>query len=82
MSTSLYKIKDLPDLLETHEAAAVLRRKEQTLRCWAMRGNGPLQPVRLHSKGGRLLWPRAQILALIGINEEGADIGFVKKKRG
>lgn len=40
--------------LPTHEAAHHLNRSPQTLRLWAMRGDGPLQPLRI---GRRLAWP-------------------------
>ena len=44
--------------LPTHEAAHHLNRSPQTLRQWAMRGDGPLQPRRI---AGRLAWPVADI---------------------
>jgi hypothetical protein len=40
--------------LPTAEAAAHLNRAPQTLRIWAMRESGPIQPVRVN---GRLAWP-------------------------
>jgi len=48
------------DFLTTAEAAAELRRSQQTLRRWAMRGDGPLQPIRLRRRGP-LLWRLADI---------------------
>ena len=39
--------------LPTAEAAAHLNRAPQTLRIWAMRESGPIQPVRVN---GRLAW--------------------------
>ena len=39
--------------LPTAEAAAHLNRAPQTLRIWAMRESGPIQPVRIN---GRLAW--------------------------
>ena len=50
-------------ILTTEEAAFYLNRKSQTLRCWAMREDGLLQPVRIN---GRLGWKVADIRALIG----------------
>ena len=44
--------------LPTHEAAHHLNRSPQTLRQWAMRGDGPVQPRRI---AGRLAWPVADI---------------------
>lgn len=50
--------------LPTREAAAHLNRADQTLRLWAMRGAGPITPVRVH---GRLAWPVADIKRLMGV---------------
>jgi hypothetical protein len=50
--------------LPTPEAAAQLNRAEQTLRLWAMRGDGPLQPLRIN---GRLAWPVADLKKLLGV---------------
>lgn len=50
--------------LTTREAAHHLNRQQQTLRCWAMRENGPIQPLRIN---GRLAWPTADIRRLLGI---------------
>lgn len=44
--------------LTTKEAAFHLNRSEQTLRLWACKQNGPLQPVRIN---GRLAWLVAEI---------------------
>ena len=57
-------LKEAPDMLTTREAAEILRRKKNTLRLWAAKGNGPIQPVRL-KPGGLLLWRKADILKLI-----------------
>ena len=43
-------------------AAYHLGRSPQTLRVWACRGTGPIQPVRVH---GRLSWPVAEIKRLL-----------------
>ena len=48
----------------TAEAAHHLNRAEQTLRIWAMRGSGPLTPLRIH---GRLAWPVSDLRKLLGI---------------
>jgi hypothetical protein len=50
--------------LPTPEAAFHLNRAPQTLRLWAMRGNGPLRPLRIH---GRLAWPVSEIRRLLGV---------------
>ena len=50
--------------LPTPEAAAQLNRAEQTLRLWAMRGNGPIQPLRIN---GRLAWPVAELRRILGV---------------
>lgn len=49
--------------LPTREAAYHLNRKQQTLRIWACRENGPIRPIRVH---GRLAWRVADIRKLIG----------------
>ena len=50
--------------LPTAEAAHHLNRSNQTLRIWAMTGEGPLKPLRIN---GRLAWPVADIKALVGV---------------
>lgn len=50
--------------LPTPEAAAQLNRAEQTLRLWSMRGDGPIQPLRIN---GRLAWPVADLKKLLGV---------------
>jgi hypothetical protein len=63
-------IQSLPLELETRanlptpEAAYHLNRAQQTLRCWAMRGDGPIRPLRIN---GRLAWPVARIKELAGV---------------
>lgn len=49
----------------TEEAAFYLNRKPQTLRCWAMRENGLIRPLRVN---GRLAWPVSEIKKILGIN--------------
>lgn len=48
--------------LPTGEAAFHLNRTEQTLRLWACKQNGPIQPLRIH---GRLAWPVAAMRNLM-----------------
>lgn len=50
--------------LPTPEAAAHLGRSAQTLRVWACRQSGPLQPLRVN---GRLAWPVAELRRLLGV---------------
>jgi hypothetical protein len=48
----------------TAEAAFYLSRANQTMRHWAMSGNGPVQPHRVH---GRLAWPVAGLKSALGV---------------
>ncbi|MBY0409161.1 MAG: DNA-binding protein [Burkholderiaceae bacterium] len=50
--------------LPTPEAAGHLNRAQQTLRIWAMRGAGPIQPLRIN---GRLAWPVLELKRLLGV---------------
>ena len=50
-------------LLDTNAAAFYLVTREQTMRVWACRGKGPIQPVRI---GSRLRWRTSDIKRLIG----------------
>lgn len=50
--------------ITTQEAAYYLNRKPQTLRCWAMRENGLIQPLRIN---GRLAWPTKEIKKVLGL---------------
>lgn len=50
--------------IPTDEAAAHLNRRPQTLRCWAMREDGPLRPVRIN---GRLAWPVSELRRVLGV---------------
>lgn len=52
--------------ITTQEAAFYLSRQPQTLRCWAMRENGPIRPIRI---SGRLAWPVKDIKKVL--NGEG-----------
>jgi len=46
----------------TTEAAELLLRKPQTLRVWAMKGKGPIRPIRIH---GRLGWRKSDVQRLL-----------------
>jgi hypothetical protein len=50
--------------LSTAEAAYHLNRAQQTLRLWAMRENGPIQPIRVN---GRLAWPVTELRRLLQV---------------
>lgn len=50
--------------VETECAAFHLNRRAQTLRVWASRQNGPLQPLRVN---GRLMWPTSELRRLCGV---------------
>lgn len=50
--------------LPTNEAAHQLNRAQQTLRLWAMRGDGPIQPLRIN---GRLAWPVADLRRVLEV---------------
>jgi hypothetical protein len=49
--------------VETAAAAFYLNRRPQTLRCWAIYQNGPINPIRI---SGRLAWPVGTIRKLLG----------------
>jgi len=53
---------DLPEVLPTDEAAAVINRAPQTLRKWACLENGPIRPIRIH---GRLAWRVSDLRSLL-----------------
>ena len=63
-TVNLVDISDLPQLLRTAEAAQLLRKSIQTLRVWACRQSGPIQPVRTQP-GAPLLWKRSDIEKLM-----------------
>ena len=50
--------------LPTSEAAYHLNRAQQTLRLWAMRGDGPVRCLRIN---GRLAWPVADLKRILGV---------------
>ena len=49
----------------TEEAAYYLNRRPQTMRCWAMREEGLLRPVRVN---GRLAWPVQEIKRILKVS--------------
>lgn len=51
----------------TAEAAFYLNRKPQTLRCWAMREDGLVRPIRIN---GRLAWPVQRIKEVLELSHE------------
>jgi hypothetical protein len=61
----------IPEMLNTKEAAAALHRSPMTLRIWACKGNGPIQPIRT-SKSAPLLWKKDDIINLLtnGFSED------------
>lgn len=50
--------------LPTPEAAFHLNRREQTLRGWACKEDGPLRPMRI---SGRLAWPVSELRRVLGV---------------
>lgn len=50
--------------IPTAQAGFYLHRRDQTLRQWACKENGPIQPRRIH---GRLAWPVKDIRDLLGV---------------
>ena len=47
----------------TKQAAFYLGREQTTLRIWACKGTGPIEPRRVN---GRLAWPVAKIREVVG----------------
>jgi hypothetical protein len=50
--------------VNTDQAAYHLNRKSQTLRAWACLENGPIKPLRIHS---RLAWRVSDLKTLLGV---------------
>jgi hypothetical protein len=50
--------------IPTDQAAYYLNRRPQTLRIWAMKQDGLLQPLRVN---GRLAWPVKEIKKVLGV---------------
>jgi hypothetical protein len=59
---ALFAMAGMPKVVGTLKAAEMINRKPQTLRRWACKGNGPIEPVRIN---GRLAWRVADLLALL-----------------
>lgn len=57
--------RELRTAITTREAAIHLSRAQQTLRKWAMNGDGPVKPVRVQ---GRLMWSVADLKAALGVS--------------
>lgn len=53
-------------VISTEQAAFYLNRKPQTLRCWAMREDGLIRPMRIN---GRLGWPVAEVKRVLGVGQ-------------
>lgn len=53
---------ELPEILPTDEAAAVLQRRPQTLRKWACLECGPIRPIRINR---RLAWRVSDLQKLL-----------------
>lgn len=51
-------------VISTEQAAFYLNRKPQTLRCWAMREDGLIRPLRIN---GRLAWSVKDIKKVLGM---------------
>ena len=52
------------EIVNTATAAYHLNRTQQTLRLWAMRGNGPLMPIKVSGRNG---WRVSDIRRLLGL---------------
>lgn len=50
--------------VSTEQAAHYLNRRPQTLRAWAMRGDGAIRPIRIN---GRLAWPVMALRLALGV---------------
>jgi len=61
----LITIDDLPKILNTKEAANLLKRTPNTLRKWACLKNGPIEPIKIN---GRLAWKLSDIHSLLSGN--------------
>ena len=56
------KSEELPEVLTTVKASALLNRAPQTLRKWACLEIGPIRPIRIN---GRLAWRVSDLEALL-----------------
>jgi hypothetical protein len=61
---------DLPEVLQTREAAEAINRAPQTLRKWACLENGPIRPIRIN---GRLAWRVDELCALLDQSRQRGD---------
>ncbi len=57
----LFERTAVDETTDTDTAAVLINKKPQTLRRWACKGDGPIQPVRIN---GRLHWSLAKLRAL------------------
>lgn len=53
---------ELPEVVDTNEAARRLNRRPQTLRRWACLEDGPVRPIRIN---GRLAWLVSDLAVLL-----------------
>lgn len=51
--------------VDTAAAAYYLNRRPQTLRCWAVYQDGPINPLRI---SGRLAWPVSELKRVLGVS--------------
>ena len=50
----------------TADAAFYLNRRPQTLRCWAVYADGPLNPIKI---SGRLAWRVSDLRRVLGVSQ-------------
>jgi len=62
-----HEIESLPATIHTHEACGILGTQPNTLQRWCRQGRIPASKV-----GGRLLFAKATICELAGLESEGA----------
>lgn len=69
---------ELPEVLTTIKASALLNRAPQTLRKWACLDSGPLRPIRIN---GRLAWKVFDIQVLLngGVCERNKSLQISQK---
>ena len=66
---------NVPETLDTFEAAEALGRKPITLRTWSSTGRGPLQPIKIHGQRGPLRWLKSDIVRLLTpVDTEGGEV--------
>lgn len=64
---ALVAMAGMPKVLGTAQAAAMLGRKPQTLRYWASKKRGPIEPIRIN---GRLAWRVTDLMAVLSCGAE------------